>query len=150
MPTNNHHIVEGSIERVERRTAVDRTEQRMEWGMALAAILQSIPKFVWAAPVVLIFGFIILAVAYQHDHLGDFTSSVLIWLSRILIAVGIVLVVLGIRWCYRFYHTFVMEGSTRRTARHNEKKALESARAQELKNELLQADIKLRQQIPRV
>src|SRR5215470_12704213 len=100
MPVNHNNIVEGTRER-DRRAAVGRVyPERSEKGLVLLAVLQSIPLFVWAAPLVLLFGFLLLALWYQHDTLSAFVSGVLLWASRALIAAGVVLVVAALWKCY--------------------------------------------------
>jgi hypothetical protein len=136
---------------LDRRAAAPAPE-RIDKGLALAAVLQSIPLFVWAAPLVLLFGFILLALWYNREGhaLQDFTQGVLLWASRLLIVGGLVLIALAGRWCYRFYRQFILDAANERTARANARKAVAGARNAELKNELLEADIALRQQIPGV
>lgn len=137
-------------ERPDRRAAAQ--TERYDRGMAIAAIVQAIPWFVWAAPVVLLFGFIIMALLQnrQGHALQDFTSGALAWLARLLIAGGIVLLIIGLWKCYRMYRQFMIDAATERTARANSRKAIAGARNAELKNELLEADIRLRQQVPNI
>jgi len=145
MPNN---IVNADIERPGARN--ERVEQRFDKGMAIAAVVQAVPLAVWLAPLVLLFGFIGLALWFQRGNLNDFTSGVLLWLARLLIGAGVVLVVAAAWKCYRMYHNFMIDSTTRRIANAGVTKAVAAARAQELKNELLEADVQLRQQIPQV
>jgi hypothetical protein len=128
----------------------ERIEKQIDKGMAVAAIVQAIPVFVWAAPFVLLFGFIVLALWFHHDGLSAFTCNVLLWLSRLLIGAGVCLLLAGAWKCYKLYHDFMLDAAARRTVRAGATKAIAAARNAELKNELLEADILLRQQIPNV
>src|SRR6266487_1694672 len=147
MPNNN--IVDADDRRAERRAASHQTE-RVDRGLALAAIVQAIPWFIWAAPLVLLFGFIGVAVWFNREGhaLKNFTSSVLGWLALVPVVAGVVLIILGARWCYRFYNQYMLDASTRRVARAGVTKAVAAARAQELKNDQLQAKIDLEKQLP--
>ncbi len=147
MPNNN--IVDADDRRAERRAASHQTE-RVDRGLALAAIVQAIPWFIWAAPLVLLFGFIGMAVWFNREGhaLKNFTSSVLGWLALVPVVAGVVLIILGARWCYRFYNQYMLDASTRRVARAGVTKAVAAARAQELKNDQLQAKIDLEKQLP--
>lgn len=140
-------IVDGTVERNERRLSPDRSE-RLDRGMAIAAILQAIPLFVWAAPLVLIFGFLALVLFYERGNLEDFTGGVLLWLSRLLIAGGVVFLLTAVWKCYKLYHAFMLDATNRRVARAGAQKALAAAQAQELKNEQLRVKIDLERQLP--
>jgi hypothetical protein len=151
MPNNN--IVDSTIERPSSRAANSANQtERIDKGLALAAVLQAIPVFIWAAPVVLIFGFILMALWYNREGhaLHDFTQGVLLWASRLLIFGGGCLVLAAAWKCYRMYRQFMIDAQNERTARATARKAIAGARNAELKNELLEADILLRKQIPNV
>jgi len=137
-----------SIERADRRAVAMNQSERIDRGMAIAAILQTVPLFVWAAPLVLLFGFILMALWYQRGHLEDFTTGVLLWAARLLIGGGVCLLLVGLWKCYRLYHNFMIDASARRTMKANEKKALAVARQAELKNDQLQTKIDLEKQLP--
>jgi hypothetical protein len=152
------NIVEGSLERERSgsgvagagagRRGAGNSPERLDRGFAVAAVLHAIPAFVWATPLVLLFGFIILALVYQRGHLEDFTSGVLLWLSRVLIAGGVVLVGVAAWKIYKLYHAVVLDRSTRRIQAATERKQVASARNAELKNDQLEAKIDLERQLP--
>jgi hypothetical protein len=144
--------VDSTIERSSSRAANSNQPERIDKSLALAAVLQAIPVFIWAAPLVLIFGFILMALWYNREGhaLHDFTSGVLLWGSRLLIFAGGCLVLAAGWKCYRMYRQFMIDAQTERTARATARKAVAGARNAELKNELLEADILLRKQIPNV
>lgn len=153
---NTSNIVDADEQRVPRRTSsgADRSSERERFDklMVLAAIVQSIPLFIWAAPLVLLFGFILMALWYNRDGhaLHDFTQGVLLWGSRVLIAGGFVLLIIGAWKVYRMFHQAMLDAAARRVAAAGATKAIAGARNAELKNELLEADIELRRQIPNV
>jgi hypothetical protein len=143
-------IVDGTVESgggSTRRVASDRSE-RIDRGMVIAAIVQAIPWFVWAAPLVLLFGFLALAVWFQRGALGDFVGGVLFWFSRLLIVGGVVLGLIGAWKCYKLYHAFMLDAAVRRTVRAGVQKAVAGARNAELKNDQLQEKIDLEKQLP--
>jgi len=135
--------VDADNERIERIERVDK-------GMAVAAIVQAIPVFVWAAPFVLIFGFIVLALWFHHDGLSAFTSNVLLWLSRLLIGAGIVLVVRAVVWVHSFYDKVRTSAYNRRLLAETVNKARQSVIAAEKKNALLDADLEMAYQMPHI
>jgi hypothetical protein len=146
MPELRSRVVESTVERAERRAAYE----HFDGWMALAAVVQAVPGFVWASPLILLFGFLMVAVGFNVHHLSSFIAGVLLWLSRLLIAGGVVLVVLAVWKCYKMYRAVVIDHASEQAAKANARKAIASARGAELKNELLEADIVLRQQIPQV
>jgi hypothetical protein len=122
--------------------------ERVDRGMAIAAVIQAIPTVLWVAMIVLLFGFIGIALWFNHNDLSNFTSQVLMWLLIVLIAVSVVLLVRWIRKVYKsLYHDIVMEAQDRRIATANASKAVATARQQELKNQQLEATINLQRNL---
>ena len=119
-------MVNADPERSDRRAAASKQTERVDRGMAIAAILHAIPLFVWAAPFVLLFGFVLMALWYNRtgNALHDFTRGVLLWASRVLIVGGVVLLIAGLWKCYKLYHDFMLDASVRRTARAGATKAV--------------------------
>lgn len=140
---NMPKIVDADTERNKRIERVDR-------GMAMAAIVQALPVFVWAAPFVLLFGFIALALWFHHDGLSEFTSNVLLWLSCLLIVVGVVLIVRAVVWVHGFYDKVRTAAYNRRLLAENVNKARQSVITAEKKNVLLDADIEMAYQMPHI
>jgi hypothetical protein len=133
----------------------ERERERVDRGIAAAAIIAAIPPILWAALVILLFAFIGMAVFYNHNQLGDFTNQVLTWFFRILALIGGYLLIKGLWRVYKFYHDFILDLHSRRTARAatttaqaNANKALEAVEQAKLKNEQLRAIIQLQQNIP--
>lgn len=141
--------VEGSLEPVEprgggytRRTEIPSSARADRW-IAISAMVQAIPPFVWAAPLTLLFGFILVALWYEHGQLPDFVGNVLLWGARCLLAGGVVGCVLALRWCYGFYHQIVMDRQTRKIAKAKVRKENALAEGQELKNKETSARVDL-------
>lgn len=144
MPPNNRRIVDADPDRNDR---VDRIE-RVDKGLAFAAMLQAIPWFVWATPVILIFGFILLALWYQRDNLSDFTGNALVWLSRVFIGVGIILIVRAIVWGFNFVDETRTKLKNQRLLSENVAKIHQGVIAAEKKNAILDADLDIKRQMP--
>ena len=143
---NRRNVVDADPERIERMDRVERVDR----GLAIAAMLQAIPWFVWAAPLVLLFGFILLAMWFQRDNLSDFTSQVLVWLWRVLIGVGVILVIRAIVWGFNFVDEARTKLKNQRMLSENIEKVHQGVVSAQKKNLILDADLDVKRQMPQL
>lgn len=131
------------IEDQTRRENVDR-------GIAVAAVLQAIPANVYIGFLVIVFGFIGLALFYGRDGLPVFVSTTL----KVMLAVLIVCAVVGAVHVFRFisgvYHNASIQQTQRNIARATAERQLLLTEQQRLKNQQLLTRIQLEQQLPAI
>lgn len=124
------------------------SQERIDRGLAVAAVLQAIPNILWVSLVTIVGGFLILAIWFNHNSLQGFTASVLLWLVRLLIASGIVMLAVAAYKCYLIYHNVMMTSYDRRTARANSDRQQLLTEKARLQNEQLQTKIEMERQLP--
>lgn len=125
-------------------------QNRIDRGLAIAAVIQSVPHILWVSLVSLTGGFIALALWFNYRSLEGFTSQVLLWLVRILIAIGVTLLCIALYKCYKVYHTVIIQGYERRNARAVTERQQLMVERQRLQNEQLKARVEMELQLPLV
>ncbi len=123
-------------------------------GFAIAAIIASIPTLLWASLVVILFGFIILALWFNHSHLETFTNETLnqivLWFVRLMIGAGAIGAVAGLWQCYKMYHQIHIDIYARRSASAAAQKQQLSVRRAEIQNEQLELRLDLERMLPQI
>src|SRR6266702_1553443 len=142
MGATNNRIVDS------RRQGAD-PDSSNKW-IAIAAVLQAIPLILWIALLVLLAGFIGLAIFFHQDHnqLKTFTNDVLLWIVRILIAAGIVLLVAAFYQLYQVFHSVRLSLYEAQEAAASAHKQQLLVTNQEWKNKQLEARVRLEEQLP--
>lgn len=119
---------------------------RVDKGLAIAEILKHLPWFVWATPILLLFGLIGLSI--WHDGILGFTNGLLGWLSLVPVVLGVLCGIKAVVWGHDTYDSVRTKAYNRRLLAAGVEKAKHSVRGAELTNALKQAEVNLAYQIP--
>lgn len=119
--------------------------ERIIQGNAIAEILKSLPWFIWAAPLWLVAGLILLAIG--HYGFSGFTNALFSWLSFVPWIVGVLSVIKGVVWIYTTFNRICTDTYNRRLLAEGVQKTHQSVVTQIKKNALLDAELTIANQV---
>lgn len=119
-------------------------------GLALAAVMQAIPPFVWASGLILLAVFIALAVGFHLHDMPAAIDKALTWLFWGVVLVIVLVFVRLLVKAHAIYHDVVTKFYERRIASATAQRQTAMARKAELQNDELEARIALVREMPAI
>jgi hypothetical protein len=117
-------------------------------GSVMAMVIMAIPGVLWYSLVIIIFGLIGLSLWFNYNELENFINTVLIWVGRLLLLTGVIIVGVILYKCYKAYHMITLDLYERRNARAVSERQQLLVEKQRLQNQQLAIRNDIEQQLP--
>jgi hypothetical protein len=117
-------------------------------GTVIAAVFLAIPSILWYTFTIVFFGFLLLALWFNHQNLEAFTHEVLLWVQRILMLSGLLLAATIVYRGYKVYHSIKMDLYERLNAKSVSERQMLLVEKQRLQNKQLAIRNSIEQQLP--